>query len=160
MKIVRSIVAVVVGWVLSGIVIFAIQMVNTIAYAPGGGKPIVERMEDMKKMTEDPQAMKAYAESLPVTALLVVLLAWQIGVFIGGGVSALIAGRAQMLHAGIIGGLVLAATVFNFINMKRQYDFSHPDWMIIAALLLPLPASLLAGKLVSLRSPSPPASNP
>src|SRR5438094_474292 len=103
MKIVRSIVAVVVGWLVSAIVIFAIQMINTIAFSPGGDKPFVERMEAMKKMTEDPQAMKAYAESLPMTAMLVVLLAWQIGAFVGGGVSALIAGRARLLHAGIIG---------------------------------------------------------
>jgi hypothetical protein len=43
--------------------------------------------------------------------------------------------------------------------MKYTHNISHPDWLIVLGLLLPLPLSLLAGKLVSLRS-SPPASNP
>ena len=94
--------------------------------------------------------------------MIVVVVAWVVGAFLGGGVSAWIAGRWRMLHAGIIGAVVLAVVVVNSLNMKTQYDFSHPDWMIVAGLLLPLPASLLAGKIVSMLLPPPAAtaSNP
>jgi hypothetical protein len=123
MDILRSVLAVLVGAVVSFIVIFGIQ-------------------------------------TLPTSPMVVVLLSWQAGAFVGGGLSGLIAGRGRMLHAGIIGCVVLMLTIYNFFDMKRQYDFSHPDWMIVAGLLLPLPVSLFAGKLVSMLLPPPPASNP
>lgn len=155
MKIVRSILAVVVGWFVSALVIFAIQIINTAIYGPDPDKPLAERLETIKKMQEDPAAMKAFGESMPVSALVLVLVSWQAGAFVGGALSALIAGRGRLIHAGIIGGLVLAATIYTVYDMKRKFDFAHPDWMIVAALLLPLPLSLLAGQVVSILFPDP-----
>ena len=37
---------------------------------------------------------------------------------------------SALLHAGIIGALVLAGTVSTLFDMKREFGFSHPDWMI------------------------------
>jgi hypothetical protein len=165
MKFVRSILAflrepllvpVVTGCIVSVVLILAVQMISTVAYAPHAEKPMAERMEAMAKMEQDPTAMKAWLETLPVGAMLLVLASWQLGAFGGGFASALLAGRAPSIHGGIIGGLVLAATIYNFFNMKKLYDFSHPDWMIVAGLLLPLPMSLLGGKLVSMLIPPPP----
>jgi len=76
-------------------------------------------------------------------------VAWAIAAFFGGGVAALIAGRGRMLHAGIIGALVLAATVINFFQMKSLCDYMHPAWLIATGVLLPIPLSLAAGKIVS-----------
>jgi hypothetical protein len=104
--------------------------------------------------------MSEWIKTLPTEANVLVLLGPQLGAFLGGAVSALIAGRGRYLHAGIIGGLVLAGTIWNFYEMKNEYNFTHPNWMIVLGLLLPLPVSLLAGKVVSRRSPPPPASNP
>jgi hypothetical protein len=158
MKIVRSIVAVVVGFVAAFIVIEAMEITNFVANRPDNGK---SAFDQMKEMEENPKAMQAFVETLPTGALVVVLLGWQAGAFLGGGVSALIAGRGRLLHAGVIGGLILAGTIFNALNMKKHYDFTHPDWMIVAGLLLPLPSSLLAGKIVSMLFPPPLlASNP
>jgi undecaprenyl pyrophosphate phosphatase UppP len=155
MKILRSILAVAVGAVVSIVVIFGMEMANFIVYRPNDGKSISEKMTEMK---EDPQAAKAFIESLPTSAMVAVVVAWVVGAFLGGGVSAWIAGRWQVLHAGIIGAVVLAGVVVNSFQMKSQYDFSHPDWMIVAGLLLPLPVSLLAGKIVSMLLPPSPAS--
>lgn len=145
MKILRSIAAVVVGSLVVFIVVIGAETVNTIVYRPDDGRSLQEFVDDVQK---DTKAMKAWVESVPQTAMVVVLLGWQFGGFIGGGLSAWIAGRARLLHAGIIGVLLLAGTITNFYEMKK-WDITHPDWMIILALLLPLPVSLLAGKLVS-----------
>ena len=94
-------------------------------------------------------AVHAYLESLPTAAFVIVLCGWQLGAFVGGAVAALIAGRARVIHAGIIGGFVLLGTVINFLSVRDNANFTHPDWMIVAGLLLPLPVSLIAGKLVA-----------
>ena len=98
--------------------------------------------------------MKEWVESLPESAMVVVLLAWEVGAFLGGGLAALIAGFWRRLHAGVIGAFILAATALNFYIMKSEYDISHPDYMIVLGLLLPLPMSILGGALVERRFPS------
>ncbi len=87
-------------------------------------------------------------------ALVAFLIAWQSGALFGGGAAALIAGRGRCLHAGIIGFFVLMASV------AMMMIIPHRDWMKIAGLLLPLPMSLVAGKIVSLLFPLPPAPQP
>jgi hypothetical protein len=165
MNIVRSVLGVVIGCIVAVVIITAIQAINFVQYKPADAPGL----DDMKKLSEwmealqkDPQKMSAWFQTLPVAALVVVLCSWQLGAFLGGAVSALIAGRARLLHAGIIGAVVLVSTIYNFYDMKNRYDIAHPDWMIVAGLLLPLPVSLLAGKLVSMLFPPtvPPASAP
>jgi hypothetical protein len=153
MKIVRSIAAVVLGWILGSVVTGAVEMANFVIYAPTNGKPF---MEWAQEMMEKPEVAKAWIESLPTTAMLIVLAAWELGAFIGGGVSALIAGRARLIHAGVVGLLVLVGTIRNDMNMKRDYDFSHPDWMMVLGVILPVPMALLAGLVVSWTFPGTP----
>ena len=163
MIILRSILGVVVGAAVGCGAVFAIQLVSFFIFGPDPEKPFADRWETMQKMHENAPAMKAYVESMSTNAMLVVLLSWQTGAFLGGGVAGLIAVRGRVLHAGIIGGLVLTFAVLIHFDMKNKFGVSHPDWMIIAILLLPMPISLLAGKLVSmLCPPAPPstASNP
>ena len=158
MIILRSILAVVIGGVIAFAVIKGIETANFLIYRPADGKSITEQMKEL----EDPKNAKTYFESLPSNAFVMVLLAWQAGAFLGGGVAAWIAARARLVHAGVVGGLVLGGTIYILFTIKSTYDFSHPDWMIVLGLLLPLPVSLLAGKLVSILVPTPvaPVSNP
>ena len=135
MKVVRSVLAIIVGLMVFIGIAMLIQAISHRIYPPPEGI-------DM----HDPVAVKTLMETLPLGAFLMVLLSWGMGTFVAGAVAALIAGRARCLHAGIIGGLVLAATIMIF------WMIPHPDWLIVAGLLLPLPLSLLAGKLVSLRN--------
>ncbi len=156
MKILRSIAAIVVGIIISMIVIFAAESVNGIIYAPPGDKPLMERIHALQ---EDPQAMKAWIESLPIASMIGLLFGWQASAFLGGVVSAWIAGRGRLIHAGFIGAVVLALTMVTLIQMKYECNVTQPDWMLIALLLMPLPSSLLAGWLVSLLIP-PSSSTP
>ena len=158
MVIVRSILAIVVGMAVGVLVIVAIHIVNFIVYGPYADQPFADRMESMQKMQKDPAAMKKYADEMPTNALILVVLSWQAGAFLGGCVAGLIAAQWRVWHAGAIGALVLAATIYTIYDMKNKFDVSHPDSVIIAGLLLPLPLSLLAGKFASwMRPPSPPA---
>jgi hypothetical protein len=163
MKILRSIAAIVVGSIVSIVVIIAVEFIGGLLFKPAdapGLDDMGKLFKWLEKQQEDPRKMSEWIKTLPTEAHVLVLLGWQVSAFLGGLVSALVAGRGRCLHAGIIGGLVLAGTIMNFFNMKNQYDFTHPDWLIVLGLLLPLPVSLLAGKIVSLRSPPPLASNP
>lgn len=150
MKVLRSITAVVIGSIVAMIVIFVAESLNGIIYAPPGDKPVMERLQDVQ---DSPEAMKAWVESLPLSSMIVQLFGWQASAFLGGGVSAVIAGRGRLIHAGLIGAVVLALTIVVLIQMKYGCNITQPDWMLIALLLLPLPASLSAGKLVSMLFP-------
>ena len=146
MKLLRSILAVVAGLIVSMIVTFAIQQISHRMY------PLPEGT-DMNDM----EALSKLLSTMPIGAHLIVLLSWELGAFLGSGVAALIAGRAHCTHAGIIGTFVLVGTIANLFILR-----GHPDWMIVLGLLLPLPVSLLAGKLVSFLVPTlvAPVSNP
>jgi hypothetical protein len=150
MKIVRSILAIVVGAIVAAAVVSAAEAVNFFLFRPEN----MSIEEFGKVLRENPKKVADWIKTLPVEALVVVLAGWAVGAFLGGLVAALIAGRARCWHAGIIGGFVLLGAIYNFYDMKNRYDLAHPDWMIVAGLLLPLPMSLLAGKLVSMLFPA------
>src|SRR5262245_7024346 len=122
MNTIRSILSIVLGIVVAFVFIWAAEFVNFIVYGPNPDKPFAERMELMESLMEDPKAMKAWIESLPLSAMATLQVAWAIGAFFGGGMAALIAARRRVLHAGIIGAFVLAATVINFFQMKALCD--------------------------------------
>ena len=146
MKILRSILAVVVGSIVGFLFIMAIEAVNGFIYPPPEGK---SGMEWMKEINDGSPAAKEWIRSMPTSAMALVQVAWAVGAAVGGAVSAWIAGRARVLDAGIIGALVLVVTVINFLEMKAKLDYTHPDWLIVTGLLLPLPLALLGGKLVA-----------
>ena len=96
---------------------------------------------------QDREAVREHIETLPAAAFLLVLFGWESGAFFGGAICAWLAGRAHLVHAGIIGCLVLVGTWHNI------QELPHPPWMELAGITLPLPMSLLAGSLVMLRKP-------
>jgi hypothetical protein len=157
MKIFRSFLAILIGACLAFAIILCVDVANFVVYATDEKASISERwqqaLQRMREFEEDHKAMKAFIASLPTEAMVAVLLGWEAAAFLGGGVSALIAGRRHLLHAGTIGGLVLAGTIYNVLDMKHKYEVSHPDWMLIAGLLSPIPLSLIAGKIMSLLFP-------
>lgn len=149
MAILRSIAAVVVGWIVAVVFIMGIESANALIYLPEG-KTFLEVQKEFEECT--PWA-KEWVKTLPLGAHAMLQVGWGCGAFFGGLVAALIAGRARMVHAGVIGALVLMGTIVNFYQLKVQMDYAHPDWLIVTGLLLPLPLSLLAGKLVSMWLP-------
>ncbi len=154
MGVIRSIAAVVVGWIVAVLVIIVVESTSGLLHPPPDGKSITEWAKEFEECTP---AAKEWLRSMPTSALAMLQVGWGFGAFFGGGVAAWIAGRGRLIHAGIIGVLILAATIVNFFQMKAKLDYSHPDWLIATGLLLPVPLSLLGGWLVSLRYPSEPA---
>ena len=144
-SIVRSILAIVVGVVIAPLTIMAVHQLSYLMYPlPAGFDP------------NNQEAWEALIRTLPLGALVLVVVAWESGAVVGGALAAWIAGRAYCWHAAIIGCWVLVGTIMNFLMLK----FNHPTWMVVAGFGLPIPLSLLAGKLVAIRTPAPMMSHP
>ena len=85
----------------------------------------------------NPEALALHIAAAPASAMLLVLIGWVLGAFLGGWVAARIA-RHRRAAALVIGALVVLGVVAN--NMM----IPHPLWMTIAGVLLPIPAAWLA----------------
>jgi hypothetical protein len=134
MKFVRSVAAVVVGFLVGTLFNAAIQSLNGVLFPDD--------------IVTDPALIREKLPTMPLGPLLVVVIAWETGAFAGGVAAALTAGWARTIHAGMIGAATLVATIKNFVDLP-----GHPNWMILAGLLLPLPASVLGGWVASPREP-------
>lgn len=127
----RSIIAVVLGIILGGIVVGLVEYVGHLVYpAPAG--------IDMR----NPEALKTYAANAPVGALLFVILAWALGSLTGGWLAAFIARQSRSQHALIVGGVLM---IFGIINMLM---IPHPVWFWIVGILVFLPAAYIGARLV------------
>lgn len=83
--------------------------------------------------------------TLPMGALLMVVVAWVIGAFDGGFVAALLAGPARPRLAALAPGVMMTAGVVGMIVAIP----AHPAWMAVAGLVLPVPAALAGGALAT-----------
>jgi hypothetical protein len=158
MKTLRTILAILLGSMIAIVIVAATDTISFAAFKPAdapGHEDIRALLKWFEEFQKDRERSHAYYNSLPASAFLLVLGGWELGAFVGGTVSALIAGRARLIHAGIVGGVILLGTIINFLSVRDNAGFTHPDWMIIAGLFLPLPMSLLAGKIVSMLCSSP-----
>lgn len=109
----RQILAPIAGVVVGSLVVAAVERIGHAAYPA----PTLD--------LNDVAAMRAEIARLPIGALWFVLAAWWLGAF-GGAVSAVrLAGRRPWLHAGIVGGVMLAAVVANLAMIP------HPSWFAV-----------------------------
>lgn len=129
---IRSVVAILAGAIVGGILVFGIESAGQLIY------PLPEGMD-----LGDSEAMREFVSNAPLSARLVVLLAWFIGPLGGALVAVWIAVGSPMVHALIIGGLFLLADVFNMITLPS------PWWFWIAGIVLPLLAAYLVGRIYS-----------
>jgi hypothetical protein len=111
-SIVRSVLAVLAGFVAGGVLTFAIQMINHLRYPPPADF-------DWSNSAH----MKACIDSLTLTAFLTLLLSYAVGTFTGAWLTVRIARRAPWLHGLIIGALFLAAGIYNLVTIPY-----HPAW--------------------------------
>lgn len=91
----------------------------------------------------DKAAMAAFVRTLPVGALLCVLLAWVSGSFSGAWLAARLAVSRRPLLSGVVGLFVLAASITNLMMLP------HPLWFSITAVIAVPAAAWLAGRLAS-----------
>lgn len=126
----RKILGMIGGVIFAGLVIFAVQKLGHQVYPPP------ENLD-----TRNLEAMQAYIASLPIGAMLFVLLSYVVGTFAGGWLATKIA-RAPQMHVPLtVGGVQL---FFGIINLAM---IPHPLWFAIASVLIFLPAAYLGGKL-------------
>lgn len=96
----------------------------------------------------DMAAVNAFVASMPVAAILVILAGWLLGTFVGAFVTAKFAVKFRLPAALLIGAFIVVATAMNAMNV------THPTWMIVAGLLLPIPVAYLAARLAQKGLPS------
>jgi hypothetical protein len=139
MRIIRSIVAIVVG-LLAGIFVLAAIELAAMPFHP------LPADIDLS----DQEALKAHVARAPFAAQLLVASAWVLGAFVGGWLAAFIARRAYFAHGFTVGCVMEAATVLNLRT------FQHPQWMVMTGVLGPILASWIGSALAEWMSPAKP----
>ena len=112
----RSVIAILAGIVVGLVTLSVVQMLGHMIYETPANLNI-----------DDKVAMAAYMETVPVGSLLMVLLSYAGGAFLGGLVAARISTGKPILHAMIIGVLLMLAGIANFMMLP------HPTWFLIAS---------------------------
>ncbi|QHL86149.1 hypothetical protein GU926_01275 [Nibribacter ruber] len=115
----KSILAVLVGLATGFTTIFLVELVAQQVYP----LPVLQN-------PQDPAAMAAYMSNAPMGSLVLILLAYALGAFLGGMVAARLAPSKKMVHALVVGILLLLAGIANF------YMLPHPIWFVIAAVII------------------------
>ena len=127
----RTILGVLAGMVVTFFTIMGIEFLGHVLYPPPPGlDPMV------------PQQLEQIMATQPVAALVLVVVAWVVGAFLGGWVAARISRAHSHIAATLVALLVMAGVVGMIVQMPL-----HPRWMGVLGLLLPLPAALLAARL-------------
>jgi putative membrane protein (TIGR04086 family) len=129
-KIVRSILALLVGAFVGGAANMAIINVNSMLFPLPVGTD-----------SNDIAALRAAVTQAPPTALLLPIVAHAGGTLVGAWVAAKLAGRAALVHGLIIGFFFLAG------GIAAAFILQPPVWFTIIDLILYLPAGWLGGRL-------------
>ena len=95
----------------------------------------------------DPDALRTYYSQLPLPALLFPMIAWIVGTFAGTLLACYLGTASTLTFAGVVGTLMLAATISNLILIP------HPLWFSIIAVLGVAGAAWLAMQLAPDRGP-------
>jgi hypothetical protein len=129
---VRSVLAIVVAFVVASAIMAVVETVN--------GKVLYPGLHEAASGVKDREGIRQVMASAPIGALLVVLLGWAVGTFVGGLIAARIASRAKAIHAVALGVLVALAGIANNLALPP------PIWFWVAGLAAPLVAGWAAGR--------------
>lgn len=114
----KNIAAGLAGVVIAGLLVWLVEMLGHAVYPPPTDLNFA-----------NPDAMRAYIDTLPLGALLFVAAAWFIGT-LGGTFAACKIGSAKpIIFAGVVGGLMLIGTLFNLVTIP------HPLWFSILGIV-------------------------
>lgn len=91
----------------------------------------------------DPDAIRPYIATLPITALLFPMFGWFTGTFLGSVIACLIGTAKAWVFPTMVGGLIFAATIANLIVIP------HPLWFSIISLLGIIASAWLAWMVTS-----------
>ncbi len=118
-RIVRGVLAVLLGVVVGMVVIGAMEFVSHLIY------PLPEGVDP-----RDIETFKTVIARMPLGAFVSLLVAWAAGAFGGGWLAAWMASSAKTLHGMIVGLLLLSAAVGNMLMIP------HPAWFWAVSLAL------------------------
>jgi hypothetical protein len=133
----RSIAAVLLGFIVASIVMMIVESINGRVLHPG----LAKAAEGLR----DREAIRALLATAPVTAFLVVILGWILGSLSGGWVAARVAGRSAVTHGLVLGVLLTLAGVANNLMLPP------PLWFWCASLVVFIPAATLGARLAPAR---------
>jgi hypothetical protein len=132
----RSILAVVAGFVVASVVMMVVETVN--------GRFLYPELGKLAKGMTDREAIRNLLTDAPVGAFLVVILGWVLGSLAGGCAAAWIGRRAPLGHALVLGGFLTLAGIANNLMVPP------PLWFWIAGPVVLIPATY-AGALLAPR---------
>lgn len=131
--VIRSILAVIAGFIAASAVMMVVETVN--------GRLIYPDLGKRAQGVTDRQEIKAILASAPVGAFAVVLFGWVLGGVTGGFVATLISGKPRGRHALVLGVLLTLAGVANNLMLPP------PLWFWIPTLVF-LPATYVGARLI------------
>ena len=122
--------AIVAGVVVAFVTVMLIDMLGHVVFPPPEGLDF-----------SDPDAIRPYLATLPIGAYLFILASSVVAAFVGTLLACYIGRGNPVLFGGVVGGIVLAATIANFIAIP------HPLWLSISTLTGVVLSTLLAMRL-------------
>jgi hypothetical protein len=129
---IKKIAAAVIGIVVAGGIVFAVESLGHTVY------PLPADLD-----MNDPVEFGNYVESLPIGAFIFVAGAWVLGTLGGGLLACFIAGEKPRVYSSIVGGFILVATIANLIMIP------HPLWFSISSLVAIAVTTYVTGNIAS-----------
>jgi hypothetical protein len=133
----RSIAAVVAGFIVASIVMMVFETIN--------GRVLYPELAKAAQGVTDREQIRALLAKAPLGALLVVIVGWILGGVAGGWTTARIAGRGTVRHGLVLGALLTLAGVANNLMIPP------PLWFWVATFVVLMPAAYLGARLAPAR---------
>ena len=133
----RSIAAVVAGFIAASIVMLIIEMIN--------GRVLYPELAKAAEGMTDRETIRELLATAPVCAFLVVIAGWILGGVAGGWLTARLAAQGTAGHGLVLGALLTLAGVANNLMVPP------PLWFWIASLVVLMPATAVGARLAPSR---------
>ena len=127
----RLLLALLVGVIVNGVLVAGVQMLSGVVH------PMPPGLD-----ASDMNQMRDYIASgtVPITAMVMVLVSYVAGAFGGGFVATKLAPNRGLMPALVIGQISLVFIIINLVQIP------HPIWMMVASVVVPLPSAWYGGK--------------
>jgi hypothetical protein len=136
-SVLRSLAAVVVGFIAASVVMMIFETLN--------GHVLYPELGNAAQGVTDREVLRALLASAPVGAFLVVIAGWILGSLAGGWTAARLSARAPEAHGLALGFVLMLAGIANNLMIPP------PAWFWVASLVVLLPAAYAGTRLAEAR---------
>lgn len=133
----RSIAAVVAGFIVASIVMMIVETIN--------GRVLYPELGKAAEGVTDRETIRALLATAPLGAFLVVIVGWILGAVAGSWTTARLAAQATTGHGLVLGALLTLAGVANNLMVPQ------PLWFWIVSVVVLMPAAYLGARLAPAR---------